>query len=133
MVGVQGVLFLFIYVWLPWVFAAARAFSSCSKQGLLSIAARGPCASHCGGFSCCEAQTLGTQASVDVVHRLSCPRALGIFPNWASDRTRVPCMPGGFLTAGLPGKSSDRFFNPVRYHVGLVLTKDLARPGLDLF
>ena len=28
-------------------------------------------ASHCGGFFCCGAQTLGMQASVVVAHRLS--------------------------------------------------------------
>ena len=37
--------------------------------------------SHCGGFSCCRARALGTQASVVVVHRLSCSVACGIFPD----------------------------------------------------
>ena len=37
-----------------------RAFSSCGER-----------ASHCGGFSCCGAWTLGTQASVAVAHGLS--------------------------------------------------------------
>ena len=31
-------IYLFIYLWLSWVFSCARAFSSCSKQGLLFIA-----------------------------------------------------------------------------------------------
>ena len=44
------------------------AFSSCSKWGLLSSG--GVWASHCGGFSCCEAQALGTQASVAAAPRL---------------------------------------------------------------
>ena len=39
------------------------------------MAALGLCcsawASHCGGFSCCRAQALGTQASVVVVCELS--------------------------------------------------------------
>ena len=45
----------------------ARAFSSCSEQGLLFVAVRGlliAWASHCGGFSCCGARALGVQASV---------------------------------------------------------------------
>ena len=47
-------------------------------------------ASHCGGFSCCRARALGTQASVVVTHGLSCSAACGIFPDQA--RTRVPCI-----------------------------------------
>ena len=39
----------------------AQAFSSCSKQGLLSNC--GVWASHCRGFSWCEAQTLGCFSS----------------------------------------------------------------------
>ena len=81
MVGAHYILFLFIYLWLHWVFVAVQAFTGCSKQGLLFIVARGPCTSHCGGFSWRGAQTPGTQASEVVVHRLSCPTALGIFPN----------------------------------------------------
>ena len=52
---------LFIYLF---VFGCAgssllhRLFSSCGEPGLLpSCGAR---ASHCGGFSCCRAQALGT-------------------------------------------------------------------------
>ena len=46
-----------------------QTFSSCSELGLLSHCdAR---ASHCGGFSCCRARALGTQASVVVACRLS--------------------------------------------------------------
>ena len=40
----------------------ARAFSRCSKQGLLSHC--GARASHCSSFSCCRAQALGAGASV---------------------------------------------------------------------
>ena len=44
-------------------------FPSCNDGGLLfSWDAR---ASHCGGFSCCRAQALGTQASVAASLRLS--------------------------------------------------------------
>ena len=45
------------------------AFSSCDEQGLLSNC--GARASHCGGFSCCGAQLLGTWASEDVAWGLS--------------------------------------------------------------
>ena len=45
-------------------------------------------ASHWGGFSCRGAQVPGTQASVVVAHRLSCPAAYRIFLgqglNWCS-------------------------------------------------
>ena len=44
-----------------------QAFSSCGKRGLLFLER----ASHCGGFSCCGAWTLGVQASVVVAHGLS--------------------------------------------------------------
>ena len=62
-----------------------RAFSSCGERG-----ATLPCgvrASHCGGFSCCGAWTLGTWASVVVAHGLSCSAACGIF----LDRGSNPC------------------------------------------
>ena len=42
----------------------ARAFSSCSEQGPLFFCC-GVWASRCDGFSCCRAQALGVQASVD--------------------------------------------------------------------
>ena len=59
-------------------------------------------ASHCGGFSCCGARALGTQASVVVarrlqiagsvvvVHGLSCSGHVGSSRTRA--RTRVPCI-----------------------------------------
>ena len=58
------------------------AFSSCSGQG----------ASHCGGFSCCAAQALYTWVSeaaahrlCSAVHRLSCSKACGVFPDLGSN------------------------------------------------
>ena len=42
-----------------------RTFSSCTEQGLLSSC--GARAFHHGGFFCCRAQALGTQASAVVV------------------------------------------------------------------
>ena len=38
-----------------------------------------------GGFAFCGAQALGSQASVIVVHRLSCLAACGIFPDLGSN------------------------------------------------
>ena len=75
---------LFIYFWLCWVFlarAVSRGYSSC-----------GAWASHCSGFSCCAARTLGSRASAAVAPRLqstgsavavqglSCSVACGILP-----------------------------------------------------
>ena len=52
---------------------------------------------HCGSFSSCRPQTIGTRASVAqysgsgvVAHRLSCPSACGIFPNQGSQNP-IPC------------------------------------------
>ena len=58
------------------------AFSSCGEQGLLFSGCEG--ASHCGGFSCCRAQTLGhvgfsSYGSQALEHRLSHPEACVIF------------------------------------------------------
>ena len=55
-------------------------------------------ASHCGGFSCCRARALGTQASVVVAHGLSScgARAQLLHGHVGSSRTRaqtrVPCI-----------------------------------------
>ena len=60
---------LFIYLWLPWVFVAARGLSLVVARGaILRCGAR---ASHCGGFSCYGARALGAWASVVVARRLS--------------------------------------------------------------
>ena len=67
-----------------WVCVAARAFSSCSKQGCRVLQCM---ASNCGGFSCCREQALGRAGSGAVVRRLSCPTACGLFP----DQKLNPC------------------------------------------
>ena len=64
------ILFSFLILAALGLHCCAQAFSSCSAR-----------ASHCGGFSCCEAQALGAQASVVVAHRVSCSMACGIFPD----------------------------------------------------
>ena len=48
-------------------------------------------ASHCGGFSCCGARALGTQASVVVAHGLQQLWRTGLVVPWhvGSSRTRA--------------------------------------------
>ena len=71
-----------------------QASSRCGEQGLFPSC--GAQASHCGGFSFCGAQAVGSQlqvhhsqASVVMVHRPSCLAACGIFPDLRSN----PCPP----------------------------------------
>ena len=60
--------FKFLFICLFYFLAAlglhccVKAFSSCNEQGPLSSCS--PWISHCGGFSCCRAQALGTWALV---------------------------------------------------------------------
>ena len=61
-------IYLFIYLLLHWVFAAARSFSSCGEQGLLFVAVHGL---RITVASCCGAWALGVQASVVVACGLS--------------------------------------------------------------
>ena len=74
-----------IYVF---IFGCTR--SSLLRSGFLSLQQagatlhRGAWASR-GGFSCCRAQALGTQASVIVAYGLSCSEARGIFLDWGSN------------------------------------------------
>ena len=81
LLSVLGLLKIFIYFWLCWVFIAKWAFSSCSEQGLLSSG--NVQASHCGGFSCCEAHALGTWTSVVVAVRLQSMGSVVVMCVWA--------------------------------------------------
>ena len=83
----------------------------------------GAWASHCGGFSCCGAWTLGARASVVVACGLSScgsqalERRLSSCGAWAlllcgmwdlpgpGIEPMSPALAGGFLTTVLPGKS----------------------------
>ena len=47
----------------------------------------------------------GSQASLVVVHELSCPKVCGILVPPAGIKPASPALEGGFLTAGPPGKS----------------------------
>ena len=96
-------IYLFIYFWPRWVFAAARGLSlvAATLGATLHCGAR---ASHCGGFSCCGAWALGTRASVVVVRGFGSGVwaqqlwRTGLVAPWhvgssrTRARTRVPCV-----------------------------------------
>ena len=85
----------------------------------------GAWASHCGGFSCCKAQALGTRASVFVAHGLSSCGSWALEHRLSSFGTQAlllrsmwdlsgpgikpvfPALAGGFLTTVPPGKPHD--------------------------
>ena len=60
---------LFAYIWLHWVFVAARGLSLVAVRG--DTRRCGAQASHCHGFSSCRAGALGAWASVVVARELS--------------------------------------------------------------
>ena len=66
---------------------------------LLFLAALGLC------FRMWDFSTCGAQASVVVVHGLSCPTPCGIFPDQGSNPCLLHWQADGFLITGLPGKS----------------------------
>ena len=88
-------------------------------------------ASHCGGFSCCEARALGAQASVVVAHGLSScgsralerrlsscgARALLLRGMWDLPGPGLepvsPALAGGFLTTVPPGKPHGCFLKNI--------------------
>ena len=76
---------------LNYIFSAALGFhfSIWGKQGLLSIC--DPWSSHCCGFSCCGAQTIGAQASVFVVLRAGCSKACSSLLNQRSNQCSLHC------------------------------------------
>ena len=90
------IMYLFIFVCAESSLLYMRAFSSC-----------GAWASHCGGFSCFRAWTLGRSSFgscgfwASLLHKWNIPRP-GIKP-------LSPMLAGGFLTTELPGKSFRNF------------------------
>ena len=101
----------FIYFfWLCWVFIASnRIFSSCGKWELLSSC--DAWTSHCGGLSFADLGLWGVEASVtaacglnDVVHRLSCSAACGVFLGQGLNLCPLPWQ-AEFFTTAPPGKS----------------------------
>ena len=97
-----------LFIWLRWVFVAARAFSSCSKQGLLSSC--GVRASCCSSFSCCKARAAAAQASAAVACGLcSCGSqaqqllcSMRDLPGPGVEPVS-PALAGGFFTTEPPG------------------------------
>ena len=61
--------FIYLFLAVLGLRCCVWAFYSCGEQQLLFHCSTQ--ASHCGGFSCCGAQTLGARISVVVAHGLS--------------------------------------------------------------
>ena len=97
-----------------------QVFSICSKWGLLS--SYSAWASHCGGFSCCRAQTPGARDSGVAAHsrwlqllgsrgqaQLMWHMSSVVLGMWdllsPGIKPESPALTGGFLTTGPPGKS----------------------------
>ena len=107
--------FLFIYFWLHWVFVAVCGLPLVEARAgtTLHFDAR---ASHCGGFSCCGAWALGTQASVVVAYGLSScgARAQLLHGMWDLPAPGLkpvsPALAGGFPTTVPPMKSLSLFY-----------------------
>ena len=111
-----------LIIWAYWVFAAARVFSSCGEQELLSSC--NAQASHCSGFSWCRAQGLGragfsscstqlsSRGSQALDHRVnSCgPWAELLCSTWDLPGSGIepmfPAVAGGFFTTESPGQPS---------------------------
>ena len=116
--------FKFIYLFIfgcIGVFVAARGLSLVAgEQALLCCGAQ---ASHCGGFSCCGARTLGVQASVVAARGLSSCGSRAVESRFSSCGARAyllrgmwdlpgpgiepttSALAGRFLTTAPPGKS----------------------------
>ena len=89
-------------------------FSSCGKEGLLSSC--GDWFSHCSGFSCCRAQSVGcagsvvaaprpsSTGSVAVAHGLAAAWHVG--SSWSRDQTHVSCIGRQIPNHWTTGKSS---------------------------
>ena len=97
-----------------------KRLSSSNKHRLLSrCSAR---ASHCSGFSRCEAWALGCVGSVVGAHGLSCPVACGIFLEQGSN----PCPLHWQAGAQLLGHQGSSLFNSnwltIKNHMWLIAT-----------
>lgn len=76
------VLFISLFLATPGIHYCKRAFSSCSKRGLLSIAT---CRLLLAGASLIAEPGCYSTGSRVVAPRLSCPAACGIFPDQGSN------------------------------------------------
>ena len=113
--------FFFPQWWEGWTGSSLLRTGFLELQRMKVTLCRGAWASHCGVFSCCTAQALGTRASVVAAHRLSscgskalerglrsllcglhCSMACEIFP----DQGANPALAGRFLSIAPAGKSN---------------------------
>ena len=91
----------------------------------------GAWASHCGGFSCCGARALGTQASVAVACRLHQSWHMGLVAPWHVEssrtraRTRVPCIGGQILNHCATREV--RHFSVLKFNLGASLVAQWLR------
>ena len=134
---------IFIYLYLCWVFVAAHGLSLfATSRGYSSC---GPRASHCGGFSYCRAQALG---SVVVVHGCPnyCPAVVApqhVGPSQTRDWNCVPCIASQILnhqtTREAPKVASfwhdnstpEHLFTGILVHMYRIFTKAVfVRKGL---
>ena len=79
----MGIIYLFIYLWLCWVFVSVRGLS-------LVVASGGHSSSQCAGLSLSRPLLLWSTGSrragsVTVAHGPSCSAACGIFPDKGSN------------------------------------------------
>ena len=119
-------IYLFIYFGLHLGLCCCAGFLQLQRAGAtLRCGAR---AFHCGGFSCCGARALGTQASVVAArglsscgsraleHRLSSCGSWALLLHGMWDlpgpglKPVSPALAGGFLTTAPPGKSLFWYF-----------------------
>ena len=98
------------YFWLCRVFVAAQAFSSCSKQELLSSC--GTCTSHRGGFSCCRGRALGLGGFRSCGTRDELLSAMRDLPG-SEMEPLSPALAGRFFTPGSPGEAPQATSMPV--------------------
>ena len=96
-----------IYFWQGWVFIAAQLFCSCREPGCSLVVGTAPRV-QATGFRSCGSQALEHRLS-SCAHRLSCPKACGIFPDQGSNPVS-PALAGRFFTAEPPGKPPEMQF-----------------------
>ena len=108
---------LFIYLWLCWLFVAARASFCCGEWGLLS--SYGAWASYCRGFSCCGPLAPGqvgfssctmwvqgsrAQAQLLQLMGLVALQHVGISVPWPGIEPVSPALAGRLFTTEPPGR-----------------------------
>ena len=135
--------FFFFLINLLYLFIFGCAGSSLLREGFLQLGRAGATlhcgaqASHCGGFSCCGARSLGAWASVVVAHGLSScssqalERRLSSRGAWAQllhgmwDRPGPglepvsPALAGVFLTTEPPGKPQHELLSSPMFSVNV--------------